>query len=327
MSDMSNLTLIANKLSHNESQTDTLTERPFSQTCVSSYSPVQPSSIEELRTWLLEAFPASHSQLPESKQAQTMPEICGLQQPTLFAQSDLPAFSWKTYQDYSSSTTPKVFSLTLPKWGMWDATALYPLPTAVLDTDDSDCGLLEREPDGVNFHHTPNTSGMDGGSNSRRALAKRQANWPSPTCSDVYTGSLKSTQQKPGSMHSVTLPQDVAMWPTPAAGLSKGGVTDHYFDHRIENGRQEDVAMAVYKNGDGAVLNPDWTEWLMGWVVGWSDLKPLPELTWCDWKTDPADTGEVLRVTDVKENRANRLKAIGNGQVPQCVVKAWELLA
>jgi hypothetical protein len=219
-----------------------------------------------------------------------------------------------------------------------------------------------------------------------RAENNQVKNWPSPTCSDVYTGNLKSTQQKPGSMHSVTLPQAVAMWPTPAAGLSKGGVTDHYFEHRIENNRQEDVAMAVYKNGDGAVLNPDWTEWLMGWPVGWSNIKPLAELNWRDWKTDPADiysndewptpsankttksgdivdsngnewngeskphsktTGkqitsaladyvnargaghlpQVPRVTDVKENRANRLKAIGNGQVPQCVVKAWELLA
>ena len=31
--------------------------------------------------------------------------------------------------------------------------------------------------------------------------------WPTPTTSDVFTHKLKSTQQKPGSMHSVTLPQ------------------------------------------------------------------------------------------------------------------------
>lgn len=32
---------------------------------------------------------------------------------------------------------------------------------------------------------------------------------PTPTVSDTFTGNLKSTQQKPGSMHSVTLPQAV----------------------------------------------------------------------------------------------------------------------
>ena len=131
------------------------------------------------------------------------------------------------------------------------------------------------------------------------------ANWPSPTCSDVYTGNLKSTQQKPGSMHSVTLPQAVAMWPTPDANM---GAPSEY-------------------DRNGMALNPDWVEWLLGWPVGWSDIKPLATLTWRDWQTDPADTGEVPRVTDIKENRANRLKAIGNGQVPQCVVKAWELLS
>jgi len=36
-----------------------------------------------------------------------------------------------------------------------------------------------------------------------------QVNFPTPTVSDLYTGDLKSSQQKPGSMHSVTLPQAV----------------------------------------------------------------------------------------------------------------------
>lgn len=32
---------------------------------------------------------------------------------------------------------------------------------------------------------------------------------PTPTVSDIFTGNLKSSQQKDGSMHSVTLPQAV----------------------------------------------------------------------------------------------------------------------
>ena len=32
---------------------------------------------------------------------------------------------------------------------------------------------------------------------------------PTPTVSDIYTGDLKSSQQKDGSLHSVTLPQIV----------------------------------------------------------------------------------------------------------------------
>ena len=36
-------------------------------------------------------------------------------------------------------------------------------------------------------------------------------NLPTPTVSDTYTANLKSTQQKEGSMHSVTLPQAIRM--------------------------------------------------------------------------------------------------------------------
>lgn len=35
--------------------------------------------------------------------------------------------------------------------------------------------------------------------------------FPTPTVSDTFTGNLASTQQKEGSMHSVTLPQAVRM--------------------------------------------------------------------------------------------------------------------
>jgi hypothetical protein len=34
---------------------------------------------------------------------------------------------------------------------------------------------------------------------------------PTPTVSDIFTDKLNSTQQKAGSMHSVTLPQAVQM--------------------------------------------------------------------------------------------------------------------
>jgi hypothetical protein len=39
----------------------------------------------------------------------------------------------------------------------------------------------------------------------------KQVNLPTPTVSDTFTDNLRSTQQKDGSMHSVTLPQAVKM--------------------------------------------------------------------------------------------------------------------
>jgi hypothetical protein len=51
-------------------------------------------------------------------------------------------------------------------------------------------------------------------------VSRQVANLPTPTVSDQYTGNLASTQQKPGSMHSVTLAQvfhKTDLFPTPMA--------------------------------------------------------------------------------------------------------------
>ena len=79
-------------------------------------------------------------------------------------------------------------------------------------------------------------------------------------------------------------------------------------------------------------LNPDWTEWLMGWPIGWTSLKPLSKeefIKWFKkvlsnrwWDDDPADKGKLTRATEYRINRSKRLKALGNGQVPLCVYTA-----
>jgi DNA (cytosine-5)-methyltransferase 1 len=75
-------------------------------------------------------------------------------------------------------------------------------------------------------------------------------------------------------------------------------------------------------------LNPDWVEWLMGWPVGHSDvdradpgpLLPLPD--------DPADLAPddplyLPRITERRRHRTNRIRALGNGQVPLCAAVAF----
>ena len=52
----------------------------------------------------------------------------------------------------------------------------------------------------------------------------------------------------------------------------------------------------------------------------------MKELKWLGWEADPADSGEIPRVTTGGKDRVNRLKAIGNGQVPMCVATASNLL-
>ncbi len=52
--------------------------------------------------------------------------------------------------------------------------------------------------------------------------ANNEVNLPTPTVSDVYTSSLTSSQQKEGSMHSVTLPQAVERIIVQASDKIKG---------------------------------------------------------------------------------------------------------
>lgn len=49
-------------------------------------------------------------------------------------------------------------------------------------------------------------------------------------------------------------------------------------------------------------------------------------MEWLTWEVDPADIGTIPRIGTGIKDRVNRLKAIGNGQVPQCMATAWHLL-
>lgn len=109
---------------------------------------------------------------------------------------------------------------------------------------------------------------------------------PTPTVSDTFTGDLKSSQQKEGSMHSVTLPQAARMeW--------------EQFEPAIRRweavmGRPAPTPLVDQR------LNPKFTEWLMGLPEGW--------------------------ITDLDLSWTQMIKACGNGVVPQQAKLALERL-
>jgi hypothetical protein len=92
--------------------------------------------------------------------------------------------------------------------------------------------------------------------------------WPTPTTQDHIV--RKSTQQKPGSMHSVGLGDAVKMWPTPTARDGKGAA-----NYKSSKRNEADLTNQA-RSADGAQrgsLNPTWVEWLMGFPPGWTDLE------------------------------------------------------
>jgi DNA (cytosine-5)-methyltransferase 1 len=73
---------------------------------------------------------------------------------------------------------------------------------------------------------------------------------PTPTVSDQYTGNLSSSQQKPGSMHSVTLAQvfnKPDLFPTPTTRDYKDGSSEHVRNGQVQT---DTVARAVFNSGE-----------------------------------------------------------------------------
>lgn len=113
-------------------------------------------------------------------------------------------------------------------------------------------------------------------------------------------------------------------WPTPSANEDAAGTPEGKMQKML--GNDPAVRGETPEDWKKGTLNPDWVEWLMGWPIGWTSMEPITELDWRDWETDPADSDEVPRVATGIKHRVGRLKAIGNGQVPQAAAMAWQIL-
>jgi DNA (cytosine-5)-methyltransferase 1 len=77
-----------------------------------------------------------------------------------------------------------------------------------------------------------------------------EAQLPTPTVSDLYTANLASTQQKDGSLHSVTLAQIFHredLFPTPTTRDYKDGTAEHKRDGVVQT---DTVARAVFSSGE-----------------------------------------------------------------------------
>lgn len=170
------------------------------------------------------------------------------------------------------------------------------------------------------------------------AIRKREGIWPTPTRQDGKNNSGPSQWGR----HSAAL--NVAVqWPTPShRDFRAGQTTPHGGGNKTPQRNLNDVVLFPTPNNpalasdekramaSGSQLNPDWVEWLMGWPVGWTDPecdRPWPFLP---LGADPADLpptmpGYIPRTTMRRKHRPTRIRALGNGQVPQCASAAFRL--
>jgi hypothetical protein len=117
--------------------------------------------------------------------------------------------------------------------------------------------------------------------------------WLTPNCMDSLPIRLPEALKKQHennrqgrSTHStlreqVAYPPPSQMWPTPATRDYKGANGFNTTQSKILEGKRShmgqlpNAVMMEQQTAIGGTLNPTWVEWLMGWPLGWTDLKPL----------------------------------------------------
>jgi hypothetical protein len=230
---------------------------------------------EELLTWYLVAFHAKTlAQQEKAQELKAQEAECGKKWRGLLAKYDPLTHSWKTAQCSLLEDLEQSLQ-TWPRWGSMRNGECYQQPMLAQTMSAKESGLL---PNNETFFHTPNTTGMDGGSNSRKALKKRMEKWPTPDANMGARGTQQDWQpiRKSGQTAQYTINQAVRdSFPTPQASdnRDRGNLSSPCVQRRKEIGKQISLSQSVSEVS--GKLNPSWVEWLMGWPIAWTDLNPL----------------------------------------------------
>jgi DNA (cytosine-5)-methyltransferase 1 len=231
-----------------------------------TYKPLTETRGEELLTLYLAAFHApTFPQQEKEQELMEKPLECGEKWRGSFTKYDQDSCSWKTHQCSLLGDLDE-FLETWPQWGLMRDGECWEQRTLEQSIKGTGFGL---SPNGVDTFHTPNTTGLDGGSNSRKALRKRLL--PTPDASQ--RGPTKDYNPQAKSQSGRTLQSFAAKFPTPQSNDAKNAVVRH----RTKSLQVMLGGTIATDNPEliGGQLNPMWVEWLMGWPLGMTDLKPL----------------------------------------------------
>lgn len=239
---------------------------------------------EALLTSYLAAFRAKTSVQPEKVQeSPAQDQACGKKWHGLLARYDQDSCLWKTAQ--CSLLADLELSLeTWPRSGSMRNGECYlqPMLERLTCAKESGLWLTPRASDtgkGEDQETFLKRMGdrSDRCAQSLAAQVRNPKTWPTPTTCGNYN--------RPGASKTsgLGLALAVKMWPTPTASASKGSspasLTRKSGKSRV-NDRLDHSVMAT----NGGQLNPAWVEWLMGWPIGWTDLKALEMDKFRQWQ-------------------------------------------
>ena len=209
-----------------------------------TFKPLTADRGEELLTLFLEDFPVRTFLPLDGALASKEPDReCGVTWQELLAKWNPDTSMWKTPQ--CSLLEDLELSLeTWPRWGLMQDGVSYQRQTLVRPTRETVSGL-----------------------------------WRTPQAQEGMRGVYKSKEAMDAHLdrgHQLNLSNQVVhrhLWPTPTAHNAK---ETNAPSEALRN--EPSLASRV-----GGMLNPTWVEWLMGWPLGWTDLKPLEMDKYRSW--------------------------------------------
>jgi len=257
-----------------------------------TYKPLTDDLGEELLMSYLAAFPAKTSLPQEKEQGSKESEAeCGEKWRGWLAKYDPNSSSWRTAQCSLLEDLNECLE-TLPRSGMTRDGLLWELPMLAHHTRETESGLELVYP-------TPTASAMPcegtvrimrrawlegemsleeasaiAGRDVRKAQGKVPM-WTTPTAHMAKETNAPSEHNR----NTPTLTAQVN-WPSPRTrGLCVGSGHKQMLIKKL--GEQEGTEVF-----NGGKLNPMWVEWLMGWPLGWTDLKPLETDKFQKWQDE-----------------------------------------
>lgn len=223
----------------------------------------------DLLTWFRGASLARTSALPAKAPALTeSAAACGATWRGSLARFDPASRSWRTAQPSLLGDSEEC-SVTWPRSGMTAGGLCWELPTLAPRTSATGSGLWVPTPcatdakpiTGGNLYVTETGTVRHmrpDGKSSNRGLAASAAMWPTPTVCGNYNRKGASATSGDG------LATAVLKCATPTARDWRSGKASEATMERNSRPLSEQI---------GGLLNPEWVEWLMGWPIGWTDLK------------------------------------------------------
>ena len=207
-----------------------------------TFKPLTENLGQELLTLYLEDFHVKTYQPQEKAQELTVNgQECGDKWLASFTKYDLDTSSWKTHQ-CSLLGDLEPYLGTWPRWGLMRNGECWVQPKLEQTIKETESGLSEP------MFPTPCATDHKGAGKTGTLRDRLD-----------YVAERGATKSK------------IYTWPTPRTKGMCGG-SGAWAQLKANTTIEEARAMGA---GNGGKLNPTWVEWLMGWPLEWTNLKPL----------------------------------------------------